>query len=353
MALIDAVSIQRVRPASPFARAVSLNRPRGRAGREARAMHNEGVSLPGGMDDCERPLRPLSVPEHVARYRSVDNFCAQFKEFKAAFADAANVKAKGHLFVVTGDRGYGKTSLRQRCAFWMRVEYAPSHLDCEIVVVDLSDEDWKNDTSNMRIVRVRDWILDEMSGWLDPEDITRIRNFTDMFASFKALGTALRTRGAETGDPKPIVLVVLLPGYPSVVELEEYYRLAREGMVLLAEVLDVDATREITDKIDKSHENFRRDSIDAHVLPLGELKPGDDELLMARIQADLANCPAFSNGEVLASFKGLIQTRKVGVSQLMKLLIGVLENAMAEQANVVTVDHIIRYYNSLNYEPRD
>ena len=315
----------------------------------ALALRTEGASLLSEIDDYEKPLRPLRVPEHVDRYQAIDNFIEQFRKFTDIFSDPASWRTKGHLIVVTGDSGYGKTSLRQRCAFWMLSEYTHTH--CEIVVVDLSDEYWKADTIDARLLRTRDWILADMAGRLDQKDIERIANIKDMMDSYRALGLALRTRGAAAGTPKPIVLVVLLPGYPQPEELTRYYGLTREGMVFIAEIFEKGAIESITEKIETRHEMFRRDSIAAHVLQLGVLKPGDDELLAMCLQSDLQNCPRLTNSQVAAYLNRLIKGRKIGMAQLMKLLTGALQYAITEQANEVTLDHIARYYENAFYRP--
>lgn len=303
------------------------------------------------IDDYDRPLRPLSVPEHMARYQAIDNFIEQFNEFKTALDDGADPSAKGHLFVVTGDRGYGKTSLRQRCAIWMLSEFSKNHPGCEVVVVDLSDEDWKGDTIEARVLRTRDCILEELTGPVASGDIGNIRTITDMADSFRMLGRRLRTRGAEDGKARPVIPVVLLPGYPVAAELEQYYKLVREGMVFIAEIFNPEVVRDVTEKVTKRYEGFERDGVRVRVLPLGVLKPGDDELLMKWIQADVRNCPQLTNAAVVADFNRLIQERKISVSRLMKLLIGVLRIAMAESKNEVTPDHIRMYYENQVFGP--
>lgn len=300
-----------------------------------------------GMDDYDRPLRPLSFPKHMARYQAVDNFIEQFAEFKALLNSGADPSAKGYLFVVTGDRGYGKTSLRQRCAFWMLSEFSQNHPNCEIVVVDLSDEDWVGDTIDKRVLRTRDCILDELSGPLEPGDIAHIKNETDMVESFRLLGRKLKMRGAADGQVRPVVSVVLLPGYPPTAELEKYYALAREGMVFIAEVFDPEVIRDITEKAAK----IERDAVRVRTLPLGVLKPGDDELLTKWIKADLENCPLLTNADVVAHFNRLVQERKISASRLMKLLIGVLRIAMNKSATEVTLDHIQMYYENQVFGP--
>jgi hypothetical protein len=317
-----------------------------------RALPGEGASLTEDIDDYDRPLCPLSVPEHESRYRSVDDSETRFLEFQKIFATPQSLHSRGHLFVVTGDRGYGKTSLRQRCAFWMHGKY--NQPNCEIAVVDLSDENWEPDTIDQQVLSVRRWILSSLDdGRLDHDDLGRISTNSDIAGSFNELGIKLRTRGIAKGSPSPIVLLVLLPGYPSEEELKRYYSFAREGMIFMAEIFHPGTIQDITGKIKSRQDPFTRKAIDAHVLRLGTLKVGDDDLLMTWLQGDLQNCPALTNGEVRKKTNKLIQANKVSTSQFMKLLIGALKLAMEDQAVEVTNDHIYRFYETQLYSSAD
>jgi hypothetical protein len=283
------------------------------------------------------------VPGHESRYQPVDDFEEKFEEFKKVFDSPGKLHSRGHLFVVAGDRGYGKTSLRQRCAFWIYREY--NQQNCEIAVVDLSDESWDPDTVDQQLLRVRRWILRSLDdGRVDHSDITRIEANNDIAESFYDLGVKLRMRGIAQGNPMPLVLLVLLPGYPSPEELKRYYGLAREGIIFMAEILHPDAIRDITEKIKARQDGFNRNNIDAHILPLGTLKAGDDDLLMTWMQANLHNCPGLTNGEVRGIIRELIQEKSVSISHLVKLLIGALRFAIKEHAGEVTVNHVARYY---------
>jgi hypothetical protein len=253
--------------------------------------------------------------------------------------------------VVTGDRGYGKTSLRQRCAFWLYSQY--NQHNCEIAVVDLSDENWEPDTIDQQVLSVRRWILSNLDGRLDHDDLVRIGTNSDIVGSFNELGIKLRTRGIAKANPSPVVLLVLLPGYPSEEELKRYYSFAREGMIFMAEIFHPGAMQDITGKIRSRQDPFNRNIIDAHVLRLGTLKVGDDDLLMTWLQGDLQNCPSLANGEVRKKTNKLIQANKVSTSQFMKLLIGALKVAIEEQAVEVTNDHIYRFYETQLYSPAD
>jgi hypothetical protein len=161
---------------------------------------------------------------------------------------------------------------------------------------------------------------------------------------FYELGVRLRA-GSTGNGAKPIVLVVLLPGYPGPVELERYYDLAREGMVFFAEVSDKDDRDIIADMVNNRQTGFGRDDIDAHILQLGAVKEGDYALFMQRIQAELHNCPALVDPEVISYLAGYISNFPTGMSDLMKILSGASEFAVQDQAAEITMKHIKMFYS--------
>lgn len=311
---------------------------------------DEGASLFGDLDGYNRPLRPLRTPAHGDRYQDIDGFRDQFEKFKRIFSGSAPWNAKGHLFVVTGDSGYGKTSLRQRCAHWLREECGQA--GCEVVVVDLSDEDWMDAASDVKLSRTRSCILDELRGHLGPDEIENIKSIDDVMISFRTLGTALRTRGLAQGKPHPIVLVVLLPGYPMLQEIERYYGLAREGIIFLAEIYDPRLAEDVTGKFAQRNMPFNKDSVEAHVLKLDVLKPGDDILVTDWLQSDVENCPNFANLEVKEALSILVDRQKVSMAGFMKMVTSALRYAIEEQKCEVTVAHIMAFYATSMYESK-
>jgi energy-coupling factor transporter ATP-binding protein EcfA2 len=292
------------------------------------------------LDAYERPLRPLRMEAHLKRYKEIDNYGAQFDRFQRVFDEPDTWSDKGHLFIVTGDRGYGKTSLRQRCAFWMLAESKLGR--CDVQVVDLSDENWETDTIDVRLTRVRERMLHALERWLHADAIARVRGNADMINSFYELGVALRLGRGRDGK-RPVVAVVLLPGYPEPLELERFYGVARGCMVFLAEMFDPDSIDKVKNKVNRRLPGFQRDDIDPYILPLGTLKAGDDELLMQWIEGDLKNCPKLTGAYAEEYLKWLIREYPVGASQVIKLLVGVLGYAIDSKATEVTDKHIERY----------
>src|SRR5579859_6532054 len=121
----------------------------GQVGSRGRAGLSRGDNLTVIFDDYTRPLCPLRIDAHLDRYLMIDSFEERLGAFQAAFAEPAGWIGQGHLVVVTGERGYGKTSLIQRCAAWLRDQAggtgAIGQPRCRIVVVDLSDQGWPLD----------------------------------------------------------------------------------------------------------------------------------------------------------------------------------------------------------------
>lgn len=301
------------------------------------------ASLPDDdeINDYNRPLRPLHAPQHVARYRDIDGFVDQFGKFKRVFGRPDAWHTRGHLFVVTGDSGFGKTSLRQRCAYWMAKECEQEH--CEVVVVDLSDEGWKGVTSDKRLSRMRKSVLDELRWHLSEQDLNQVANDDDIEYSFHKLGSMLKMSGASGDNQKPVVVVVLLPEYPKVEEIERYYGLAREGMVFLAEIFNPGDIEIITEKIDRRRDPFDLDRVDAHVLRLSELNPGDEEKLAKWLQNDLADCPSLE--DIMVALGSIVTAdRKVSAAEFLKMLTGVVGKAIEKGSNAVTWNDIMDYF---------
>jgi energy-coupling factor transporter ATP-binding protein EcfA2 len=278
----------------------------------------------------------LQTAGHIDSYISINHFDDQFRKFTAVFSDPAAWTEKGHLFVVVGDRGFGKTSLIQRCAFWLRQEHDDEQ--CDVVVVDLSDERWEAETIVTRAARVRRWILRYLEDHLDADSILRISQLLAEDDYYFQLSLQLAAR-MVAGVRRPIVLAVLLPGYPSPTEIEHYYASAQRGIIFFAEVFDVGDTASISRKMVQ----FDRAGVDSCLLRLGTLKAGDVYLLAELITEGLPNTPVLQS-TVLEQCDLLIRERQVGTAELMKLLTGMLRIAVAEGAAEVTVLHMVKYY---------
>ena len=298
----------------------------------------EGGTLPGLADEYYLPLRPLSEPGHEGRYLAVDSSEKRFSEFTKAFADPVGWIAKGHLIVVTGDRGFGKTSLIQRCAAWLR-DVKQNH--CRVVVVDLSDERWSpEDTEEERARQTFDWMLDTLRDVLHADEISQILRRPKISESFRDLERVLSSQRDPNGDPlPPIALVVLLPGYPRAMELARYYTLARKSMFFFAELFDKDDTEAFIGEM----LTFNRIGVDAYHLALSVLKQGDATLLVDWIKREGGNWPDVPMA-IRDHFDSIVDGHQIGMSELVRLAWGALSVAANEAATQVTHEHINRYY---------
>jgi energy-coupling factor transporter ATP-binding protein EcfA2 len=298
----------------------------------------KGGTLPGRVDEYLLPLRPLSVPAHEKRYLAVDRSQERFSEFTVAFADPADWAVKGHMVVVTGDRGFGKTSLIQRCAAWLR-NHSQSH--CRVVVADLSDERLSaEDTEDERIRQTLDLVLDELRNTLQADEISKIRGRPSVNESFRDLERVLSSRSDLNNVPEPpIELVILLPGYPRPAEVARYYTFARRGLFFFAELFDKDDIEVFF----QTRSAFNRVGVDIHHLALGMLKLGDATLLVDWIKSEGGNWPDVPMA-IKDYFDRIVDKYSIGISELARLAWGALCVAADESASGVTHEHISRYY---------
>lgn len=337
-------------------RAARASHPRPVKRRAACVPLDKEASLSDEVSDYNLPLRPLRDHLHADRYQAIDGFNEQFARFRKVFDRPDAWQARGHLFVVTGDRGFGKTSLRQRCAYWMREEMRKEwkHPDCEVVVVDLSDEDWSSATSDLRLTLILDRVLDDLRYFLYKEDLSLIKGRPHIEDSFQKLDSLLKWRVGADGTRKPVVTVVLPPGYPDIKDIKQYYKLIREGMVFIVEIFSQDDIKAITENIDRRRDPFVLGRVNAHVMRLGELKRGDDKLLAQRLQKDLGNCPSLNNTETWNELGRLLNAgREVSASQMMKALTGAVKIAIEEGSGVVTGDHVKSFFALTYLDIRD
>jgi hypothetical protein len=303
----------------------------------------KGGNLSVPVDQYFQPLCPLLRDVDEDRYLAVDSSKECFDKFTAAFADPASWHSKGNLVVVTGDRGYGKTSLIQRCAFWLREE-AKSH--GRVVVVDLSDERWGESTAEAdRLNSTFDWIQDGLRDILRDDEVAQITKHAELREAYRDLGRVLSSRVDSQGNPQPVLLIVLLQGYPRAAEVAQYYRLARPGMFFFAELFDKEQTAEVTAMMP----DFNRVATDVHHLALNILKSGDANLLVDWIRRNGGGGPEVPEA-ISDLFNSFITECKMGIRELSKLAWGTLAIAAAEPTQFVTTDHVFKYYLHDRYE---
>lgn len=310
----------------------------------ARGRLPKGGNLSNSIDEYLKPLSPLRNAADKSRYLDVDRSEEKFAEFTNAFKDPADWTARAHVVVVTGDSGYGKTSFIQRCAAWLDENAASAK--CKVVVVDLSDERWSAEPEQGRLHRTFNWILDGLRTTVQMEDISRISSHDDIVDSFRDLGRVLGAQVTGNGQPlPPVVLVVLLQGYASPAEVQQYYNLARPGMVFFAEIFE----QEAIEGISVMRPSFNRVSTEAHLLAMDVLKSGDAERLVEWIKRQGGNWPEMPDGIVREHFERIIERYKIGMSELTRLAWSTLAIAAEEAAAEVTTTHITQYYEQSKY----
>ncbi len=289
-------------------------------------------------------LKPLNGKIDADRYLPLDGGDDCFAEFTNIFGDPATWTNRGHLTVVTGDRGYGKTSLILRCISWLE-DRAASSGHCRVVPVDMSDERWPSKSIAGRMDETLSWILAELErkALVDPRELAAISSRASMAEKYRDLGLVLSSRRGDARQRLfPVVLSVLLDGYPTPEELAQYYNNVRPGMFFFAEVYDEEHIR----KLVSMRSTFTRKSADAHLLELDVLKTGDPITFANWIRHIAGSRPEIPDTLINDINRDIIP-KGIGVGELAKMTWGAIENAVAENAPQVTAMHIVKYYRDL------
>lgn len=313
-------------------------RPPGRGGR-VRGRFSEGSALPGFPDDYRTPLCPLSEASAMDLYCSLDGADGLFVTFTGVFQDPAAWE-KGHLFVVTGDRGYGKTSQIQRCASWLASE-AGSRGGCRIVPVDLSDSRWDKSGSEdkMRLTLRRILARLERLNLLDEGVRAGIEAEDDPAERFHELGDYLSRR--RDGNGLRIVPAVLLQGHPSPGEVMGYYNAAEKGMIFFAEMFEEDHIA----VLDGRWRDLNRMDVLPHRLALDILRPNDFRTFVRGLCGLGDEWPAIPDSFIDTVEEDIIASeRGAGMREVINVMLGTLDLARADGASAVSERHLFKYY---------
>jgi hypothetical protein len=299
----------------------------------------------GARDGHAHPLRPLECPEDESRYLAIDDTEEMYKKFEEHFGDAAAWKGSGHVIVVTGDRGCGKTSLSQRCVHWLKTR---QQNDCEIVVLDLSDSMWaEHEDQNERIRRVFGRILGKLGSYLDQEIISELKgNSGDLDDAFYYLGIRMNEGRSGADHALPLVLVIQLPCYSTDDEVSRYFTLACPGIFFFAEIFDP----EVAEKVKRQLPQLHRVKATAQHLTVGKLKPGDARLMVRQICDKDGPAPEMPDLLVNRYFEDSIDKFGMSARELSMLASGVRQLAREDGAAQVTVDHVTMYYQQAYFQ---
>lgn len=295
--------------------------------------------MPGDDNDYQRPLPWLTDKSGAdERCLSVDSTQDRFDEFTKTFADPATWVKRGHVVLVTGERGYGKTSLVRRCAAWLADQAARTGR-CRLVPVDLSDERWPRDlTAGDRMQRTLDRMLEEMGPLLREGEAADILGRTD---PFHALGRVLDSR--LDSDGLPVVLMVLLEGYPVATEILDYYYLAEKGMFFFAEVYE----REQWARVTSDRSRFNRNGADFRSLHVDEVDRDDLREFAEWLKEKRSDLPQIS-GSFLSKVAEESFLVQMGARSFLDAMWGALRIAMARGAPSVTEMHLLAYFEELS-----
>lgn len=286
-----------------------------------------------------RPLCPLDGKFDMSRYLLLDGAEERFAEFQGFFADPGAWTA-GQVVVVTGEKGYGKTSLIQRCAAWL-VAAAAEAGHCHVIPVDLSDEEWPSDELlEDRMNRTLDRILAKLGTRLIDKDHIRIGNRKGAADKFHELGEILSTRKVRLADEDlPLGVVVLLDGYPSPDTVEAFYRITKKGMFFFAEMFEEEDRRRAREFASAP---WRRGAA-YRALELGALKPGDPDRFVEWVNSLNRNWPTVLP-EISDFFNRNFIPQGAGMGKLAKVFWGALDIAIEQNASELTDGHIAAYY---------
>jgi hypothetical protein len=297
--------------------------------------------------DFLRPLSPLQDENFDdKRYFEIDSSCERFRQFTESFTDPTEWTSRGHLITVAGDRGYGKTSLMQRCAAWLR-DHDEEMGQCEVVTVDLSDEGPGAAMAlGARVGETVDRILEAVAKKMRKEQLDDIKGELAAATRIRKLSTILSSRmDADGNSLPPIIVVVLLRRYSTPSEIDEYYNnIMRKGMIFFAEAY------EKIDQIRALHSGFNRIEVNARMLELDVLKDGDIDLLVRRLRSEEPDLPNVSDRMIEAIERAFIPKR-VSAGELARLASGVLQMAADQGAPELLQDHLIQYFADYYLNP--
>lgn len=230
------------------------------------------------IDAYRSPLSPLLRPADCGRYLELDSGPLMFEKFKELLHDPQLVFSRGHLVIVDGGSGFGKTSLANRCAHWLGDQLPRQHT----VVSLIENENVPNDTET-RLKRVFLRVLDEAGRYLEAGVVNDLRaRVGDVADAFSALGR----RMADAKERR--VLIVLMPPGGTAAEVQQLASATGRGLVFFSELNDSEQAR-----LCAEHYGQGKTAGELSVLrlTLGVLNQGDGTLLVNSIHDESTGLP--------------------------------------------------------------
>lgn len=266
------------------------------------------------------PLSPTRRPEDVGRYIELDSGPLMFARFKKLFEDPQAVYERGHLIIVDGGTGFGKTSLANRCAHWLGEQLGTEgHRTVNLIESEVDE----NETEK----RLQ-WVFRravEEAGQSVAGHTAELRALaeTSVTEAFSALG-----RKVCVGDTSA-ALIVLMPPDGTAAEVRRLAAAAGRGLVFFVEMNDSVQAKECADSYGRGKTTGE---LTVARLTLGELNEGDGTRLVKAIHAGAAS-PAIPDPIIERHFEGE-RAKNRSVRNLMQLAYGIQyiaeENGRAE-----------------------
>lgn len=202
--------------------------------------------------------------DHLPLFAFIDSMYNLLNERFGTAVTAERILVRGHLILVYGRRGAGKSTFVQRCAYRLAKEIelervcvadysqATGHQDCE-------------DFHQMALWLARQMtVLLEEEEWTVHEDVASLRETTDdPNAAFGRIRDVLNERNG--------VAVILLPAYLPLTWVRGFQELARRRMVFFAESDSDDAGK-------LAHHFGRLPTCHTIFLPIGSLDGGGSDI---------------------------------------------------------------------------
>jgi energy-coupling factor transporter ATP-binding protein EcfA2 len=211
-----------------------------------------------------RPLCPWQEAEHHDYYVEVDSTERAFQDFTREMAECATLLREGHLALVVGDSGCGKSALVNRCAYWVQNELSGSRTRCEVIdlTTTLAAQPQKSIDDRMSLVCDR-LVIELMSR----DGLLRTGAQTALISDRTIPGRIYF--GLPSALQPDVVLVILLPKPEVAEEMIRYGSLAGGRMLFMAEseMLDAAEVRTIVEALEQR--------VRPIVLSVGQLRPDD------------------------------------------------------------------------------